>query len=496
MLKQIQQQKLVQRLSPQQIQFMRMLQVTTVGLEERIKEELEENPVLEYVGDTGTTTQQENEQFDLNESSEEESNTESEILSDDQTERIEIDNYLKEEDDLSGGSDYYGERDYDRSRGNSVRVEASLNQLLLDQLLMLDLDDRQQRIGQQIIGSIDSEGYLRRDAAALVDDLVFSQSITTSVEEVTQLIKKIQSFDPAGVGAQNLQECLLIQLSRQHPQTEEIRIAKEILARFFDEFTKKHYERIIRTMDLRYDWFKKGIEVIIKLNPRPGAAFGGNDMPVHYIVPDFFVENDNGTLEVTINSKNAPELRISAGYREMMANMEKTAKKNKSHKETVSFIKHKMDSAKWFIDSIKQRQYTLLNTMNAIVSFQRNFFLTGDEATLRPMILKDIANITEMDVSTISRVVNSKFVQTEYGIFSLKFFFSDGFSMENGEEVTNKEIKSILAKIIEQEDKQRPYQDEMLMEMLAEMGYHVARRTVAKYREKLNIPVARLRKKA
>lgn len=489
MLRQTQQQKLLQKLSPQQIQLMKLLQVPTASLEERIKEELEENPALEVGDDTPEDA------YDLDDNKEDEFENEDVELSSDETETIELDDFLRREDDDGGNeyNDYYGQQDNERP-DSPVRVETSFHDHLLDQLGMLGLDERKHAIAEQVIGSIDEDGYLRREPMAIVDDLAFGQNIATSEAEVQDIITMIRQFDPPGVCAWTLQECLVLQLERMEPANKYVGYALEIMKRYFSEFTKKHYDRIQKQLGLSDADFKETINIIIKLNPKPGSAFAIVSKAESYILPDFFVFNNNGKLELSLNAKNAPELRISAGYREMMQAYDRGDKKDKRQKEALLFIKQKLDSAKWFIDAIKQRQHTLLQTMQAIMEFQFNFFITGDETALRPMILKDIAEMTGLDVSTVSRVANSKYVQTEFGTFKLKYFFSEALQTDNGEEVSTREVKNILSEIIRGENKRKPYSDEKLTSMLQEKGYNIARRTVAKYREQLNVPVARLRK--
>jgi RNA polymerase sigma-54 factor len=375
-------------------------------------------------------------------------------------------------------------------------VEASFHDYLLEQLGMTKLDERQMRIAEQIVGSIDDDGYLRRDTGAIVDDLAFRQNIQSNNAEIEQLIRLIQQFDPAGIAARDLQECLLLQLYRRQPESPDPSIddAIQILEHHFDEFTKKHYEKIQRSLELGDEDIRDAVAQIIRLTPKPGGNVGENNSAESYVIPDFFVFNNTGKLEITLNSKNAPDLRISEGYRDMLKEYDRGSKKDRRQKEAVMFIKQKIDAAKWFIDAIKQRQHTLYVTMEAILEHQREFFLTGDETTLRPMILKDIAEKTNLDISTVSRVANSKFVQTEFGTYRLKFFFSESLSTESGEEVSTREVKKILSDMVEGESKKRPLSDEKLTEMLQQKGYNIARRTVAKYREQLNIPVARLRK--
>ncbi len=340
---------------------------------------------------------------------------------------------------------------------------------------------------------MDDDGYLRREVTSIVDDLAFGQNVDTNEEEIAELINRIQHFDPPGICVWTLQECLVLQLKRM-PDSKPVRDAIAVIDKYFNEFIKKHYDKIQKHLGIDDEDLKNVINIIIKLNPKPGAAFAVVNKAESYIIPDFFVYNNNGVPELSLNAKNAPELRISEGYKEMMRAYDRGEKKNKRQKEAVIFIKQKLDSAKWFIDAIKQRQHTLLHTMQAILNFQKEFFITGDETYLRPMILKDISQTTSLDVSTVSRVANSKYVQTEYGTYKLKYFFSESLQMESGEEVSTREVKTILNEFITGENKRKPLSDEELTDMLQEKGYNIARRTVAKYREQLNIPVARLRK--
>lgn len=493
MLRQSLNQKLLQKLSPQQIQLMKLLQVPTANLEERIKEELEENPALE-VSENDDSTQDDYEAEDTTDS--EFDDVDDVELSNDTAEKVDLDDFLRHEDDEGGGDygdDYYGSGDTERA-STPVRVETSFHDHILDQLGMLELDERRHVIAEQIIGSMDEDGYLRREITALVDDLAFGQNIHTTPEEVNDIIQTIQQFDPPGICCWTLQECLLLQLKRIEPQTKEVKSAIELTDKHFNEFTKKHYDKIQRQLGLNNESFKEVVNIIIKLNPKPGSAFAIVNKAESYVIPDFFVFNNNGVLELSLNSKNAPELRISEGYKEMMRAYDRSEKKDKRQKEALLFIKQKLDSAKWFIDAIKQRQHTLLHTMQAILDFQQEFFITGDETSLKPMILKDIAQMTALDVSTVSRVANSKFVQTEFGTYKLKYFFSESLQTDSGEEVSTREVKTILNEIISTENKRKPHSDERLTEMLQEKGYNIARRTVAKYREQLNISVARLRR--
>jgi RNA polymerase sigma-54 factor len=484
------QQRLLQKLSPQQIQLMKLLQVPTANLEERIKEELEENPALEQ-GEEDGADEFESKADEVDGEEPEPDGSETEY------DDIDISDYVQEGDDEVGDyklrDDNYPEQD--EAKVMPHRVETSFNEMLLEQLGHLNLDERLQPIAEQVVGSIDDDGYLRRDISSIVDDLAFRQNIITTEEEIARIILQIQQFDPPGIGARNLQECLLIQLERKIGEGgRSVEMAINVLEKYFEEFTKKHYEKIQRGLGLTDEHLKDVINQIIKLNPKPGGNIGGPSNAESYIIPDFFILNNNGVLELTLNSKNAPELRVSEGYRDMLKDYDRGSKKDKRQKEAVLFIKQKIDAAKWFIDAIKQRQNTLLGTMEAIMNYQHEFFFTGDETEMRPMILKDIAEKTNLDISTVSRVANSKFVQTEFGTYRLKFFFSESLQTDSGEEVSTREVKKILSNLIGDESKKHPLSDERLTELLTEKGYNIARRTVAKYREQLNIPVARLRK--
>ncbi|MGZ3839394.1 MAG: RNA polymerase factor sigma-54 [Flavisolibacter sp.] len=486
------QQKLLQKLSPQQIQLMKLLQVPTAILDERIKEELEENPALELSDDSHDESFEEGK----DEFAEDTAEDYEESSSEEQYDNIDISDYVQDGDDDIADyklrDDNYG--DQEEKATMPYKVETSFYEVLESQLGMLKLDERELKITEQIIGSIDEDGYLRRDTSSIVDDLAFRQNIDTTEQEIEGLIRRIQQFDPPGVGARNLQECLLLQLLRQREEGKEVETAILALTKYFDEFTKKHYEKIQRGLNLTDEELKEVMLQITRLNPKPGGNVGEINKAESYVVPDFFIFNNAGKLELTLNSKNAPELRISEGYRDMLKEYDRGAKKDRRQKEAVLFIKQKIDAAKWFIDAIKQRQHTLLSTMTAIMDHQHDFFLTGDETSLKPMILKDIAEKTGLDISTVSRVANSKFVQTEFGTYRLKFFFSESLTTDTGEEVSTREVKKILSDLIEGESKKKPLSDERLTELLQEKGYNIARRTVAKYREQLNIPVARLRK--
>ena len=486
------QQKLLQKLSPQQIQLMKLLQVPTANLELRIKEELEENPALE-LEDEKHEDEKEEAQDEFSENGEME--YEEKSGSEDEYGNVDVSEYVHDGDDEVADyklrDDNYPEED---QKQIPFKTETSFYETLLLQLGLLKLDEKERKIAEQIVGSIDEDGYLRRETSAIVDDLAFRQNISVTEEEVEEMIQRIQRFDPPGVAARDLQECLLLQLQRQKNEGKDVDTAIVAIKKYFDEFTKKHYEKIQRGLNIDEVQLKKVMQQIIRLNPKPGGYIGGLTKAESYVVPDFFIFNNNNKLELTLNSRNAPELRISEGYRDMMKEYDRGAKKDKRQKEAVIFIKQKIDAAKWFIDAIKQRQHTLLSTMTAIMNHQYDFFLTGDETNLRPMILKDIAEKTGLDISTVSRVANSKFVQTEFGTYRLKFFFSESLSTDSGEEVSTREVKKILSNLIEGESKKHPLSDERLTELLQEKGYNIARRTVAKYREQLNIPVARLRK--
>ena len=484
-------QKQLQKLSPQQIQLMKLLQVPTAILEERIKEEMEENPALEQT--------EEDHKDEYDEANDEFKDTEEDFEADGSTDdydNLDISEYVNDGDDEVGDYKLRDENYPEIDDGKVIphRVEVGFNELMLEQLGQLNLDDHQQKIAEQIIGNLDDDGYLRRDISSIVDDLAFRQNVSTSEEEIGQLVLQIQQFDPPGICARNLQECLLLQLERKLDEGKAVEIAMKVLDKYFDEFTKKHYEKIQRGLTLSDEQLREVIKQIVKLNPKPAGNIGDTNKGESYVIPDFFIYNNAGKLELTLNSKNAPDLRISEGYRDMLKDYERGSKKDKRQKEAVLFIKQKIDAAKWFIDAIKQRQNTLLNTMEAIMNYQHDFFVTGDETELRPMILKYIAEATNLDISTVSRVANSKFVQTEFGTYRLKFFFSESLQTDSGEEVSTREVKKILSDFIEEESKKHPLSDERLTELLQEKGYNIARRTVAKYREQLNIPVARLRK--
>ena len=490
-------QGLQQKLSPQQIQFIKLLQVPTAELENRIEEELELNPTLEE-GAPDESSQDDNtteEEPTTEEPATEESSQEDDA-STSKDDEIDIKDYLQD-DDYSSYKTHTDDDDDEDDREMPVPTGTSLHETLMTQLGFLGLDDRKYNIGKQLIGSIEGDGYIRRDLESIVNDLAFSQTMETNLQEVDEILKKIQNFDPAGIAARNLQECLLLQLERMDDgQDVDVIVGKRILKECYEEFTKKHYAKILKKLDLDdEDYIKDAIELIVRLNPKPGGEVSSGMVKNQFVIPDFILTNNNGKLDLALNSRNAPELRISRSYSEMFKAYDKGDKKDKKLKEAVTFVKQKLDAAKWFIDAIKQRQQTLLRTMRAIVDFQFDYFLEGDETKLRPMILKNIAEMSNMDISTVSRVASSKTVQTDFGVFPLKYFFSEGIATDSGEEVSSREVKQIIRDLIEVEDKSKPLSDDKLEDLLNQKGYNIARRTVAKYREQLNIPVARLRKK-
>lgn len=479
-LKQHLAQKLEQRLSPQQIQLMKLLQVPTMELEQRIKQEIEENPALEEGGEEIDDDFDAQDDYDDDDYSNDDVDFDISDYFDEDTPdyKTQVNNHSKDDDE----------------RVIPLSGEQSFHERMMSQLLLVDLDDTQYLIADILIGNLDDAGYLNRELDAIVDDLAFSMNIMVTEEEVEEVLKVIQDLDPAGVGARDLQECLILQINRKQDGDITKFTAKKILEDHFEEFTKKHYSQIQKKLEIEEEDLKEAIDEIIKLNPKPGGSSKEAEKNFQQIVPDFMVTEFEGKLELTINGRNAPELRVSKGYETMLRNYSEGAKTTKSDKEAVQFVKQKLEGAKWFIDAIKQRQNTLLFTMTAIMEYQREFFLTGDETQLRPMILKDIADGVGLDISTISRVANSKYVQTNYGIYPLKYFFSESLSTDSGEEVSTREVKKILSDAIEGEEKRKPLTDEKLAELLNEKGYNIARRTIAKYREQLNIPVARLRK--
>ncbi|MBN2778063.1 MAG: RNA polymerase factor sigma-54 [Bacteroidales bacterium] len=483
MLKQNLQQKLLQKLSPQQIQMIKLLELPTLQLEQRIKKELEENPALDEGSDND------------DEYSAEEIQDNDDAQNDDDDE-FSFEEYIGDDDEIPSyklNTNNYSKDD--EQRDIPFSSAKSFHEHLSDQLMLKDVTEKEKLLAVFIIGNIDEDGYLRRELEAIVDDIAFSQNMEVEEEELRRVLEVVQDLDPAGVGAQNLQECLMLQLERKENLTEEVELAKRIIGGCFDEFTKKHYTKIMSKCSIDEVQLKGAIDLILKLNPKPGSSFGEpQTRSLQAIIPDFILDIVDGKIEISLNSRNAPELKISRSFHQMMEDYARNKNANKSDKEALTFIKQKLDSAKWFIDAIVQRQNTLLFSMNAIAEFQKNFFLSGDETDLKPMILKDIAEITNLDISTISRVANSKYVATPYGNYSLKYFFSEGMQTESGEEVSTREIKQILKDCIAEESKSKPLTDDKLAEILKTKGYQIARRTVAKYREQLDIPVARLRK--
>ena len=493
MLKQGLQQKLLQKLSPQQIQFIKLLQLNSMDLHQRVEEEMMENPAL-VKGDDDDAYEDVAKTENLSEVELAPDDTAGENLSVDDyagDDDIDVKDYVSDDYDAEGFhlSDDGAEED---RKENPLADSASFHDSLLEQFNAIADDEKELTIGQQIIGTIDDDGYLRRPLEAIQNDLAFSQNVEASAEEMLHALHKIQKLDPAGIAATSLQECLLLQLKRKNHEKPDVVVAEKIIKNHFDDFTKKHYEKLSRQLKINDDELKAAITVITHLNPKPGESVGSSQAA--YIIPDFILVEHNGRLSVQLNARNAPDLRISRSYMETLRGYDKNPTQNKELKQTVQFIKQKLDSAKWFIDSIRQRQQTLLLTMTAILKHQYAYFESGDEARLKPMILKDIAEQIGLDISTVSRVASSKYVQTEFGVLPLKFFFSEGIQNEEGEEVSSREVKKILKDAIEAEDKRKPLPDEQLMEILKEKGYHIARRTVAKYREQMNIPVARLRK--
>ncbi|WP_372647982.1 RNA polymerase factor sigma-54 [Draconibacterium sp.] len=474
------QQKLLQKLSPQQIQVIKLLEIPTMQLEQRIKKELEENPVLELESDNPSSdvdqmddgqdnnTDVDNEEFSMDDYYEDE-----EIP----TYKLNVNNYSKD----------------DKYIDVPFSVGTSFHEFLHEQLGLADLDDEEQQLAEYIIGNIDDDGYLRRDLMAISDDLAFNMNLDVPEEKLEKILLAIQDFDPPGIAARDLRECLLLQLERKEDKG--FQLAKTIVKDYFPEFTKKHYDKIRTKLELSDEELKKGIDEVLKLNPKPGSSYSNPlNKSNQHIVPDFILELVDGELSLSLNQRNVPELKINDTYTEMLRTMSQNQKAQKTDKEAVTFVKQKLDSAKWFIDAIHQRQTTLLLTMSEIISFQKEYFQEGDETKLRPMILKDIAERTGLDISTISRVSNSKYIQTHFGIYPLKYFFSEGLAKDDGEEVSTREIKKILQECIEGEDKRKPLTDEKLAKILKEKSYNIARRTVAKYREQLGVPVARLRK--
>ena len=474
------QQKLLQKLSPQQIQVIKLLEIPTMQLEQRIKKEIEENPVLELESDNPTVE----EEADFGDDEDNRDVDNEEFSLDDYYEDDEIPTYKLNTNNYSKDDKYID---------IPFSVGTSFNESLQEQLSLTDLSEEERQLAEYILGNIDEDGYLRRDLMSISDDIAFNLNMDVPEKQLEKILTVIQDFDPPGVGARDLQECLLLQLERK--EGKDFELARVIVKDYFTEFTKKHYEKIQSRLELSEEELKSSIAQILKLNPKPGSSYSNPlNKSNQHIVPDFILENIDGELSLSLNQRNVPELKINDAYQEMLRTMSENQKSKKNDKEALLFVKQKIDSAKWFIDAIQQRQTTLLLTMSEIISFQKEYFQEGDETKLKPMILKDIAEHTNLDISTVSRVSNSKYIQTHFGIYPLKYFFSEGMQKDDGEEVSTREIKKILQECIGNEDKRRPLTDEKLAAILKEKSYNIARRTVAKYREQLDIPVARLRK--
>ena len=485
MLKQGLSYKLLQKLSPQQIQLMKLIQLPTQAFEERLKQEIEENPAL----DTGKEESEDIDDDLSNEFDDDDDRSEKDELED-----INIDEYLSDDDIPNYKTQANNYSEDDEEKNVPYAAGTSFHQSLKNQLNTFSLDEEEQAIAEFLVGSIDDSGYIRREIIDLVDDLAFTANIFTTEEKVIIVLKKVvHTLDPLGVGARDLRESLIIQLKAKD-KTKYRSLSIEVLEAAFDHFIKKHYKKLQEKFHISEDELKEVIKEISKLNPKPGSSYAGNNKIAEQIVPDFSIKILNGELDLVLNARNAPELHVSREYNNMLKGYQEATVKSKSQKDAVFFIKQKLDSAKWFIDAIRQRQQTLLITMNTIMQYQYDYFLTGDERKLKPMILKDIADKINMDVSTVSRVANSKYVSTPYGTKLIKEFFSESMKNDQGEDVSTKEIKKILESVIEEENKKKPLTDEKLAVILKEKGYPIARRTVAKYREQLDLPVARLRK--
>ena len=460
--------KLSQKLSPQQIQLMKLIQLPTLDFEQKIQREIEENPALEM----GKNSENEK--------------------SDDLNDDFNIDDYISNDD-----TPFYktSSNNYSSSEEKSIPFSSgiSFTEYLISQLKTINLDQNDMKIAEFLVGSIDDAGYIRLKNDEIIDDLAFTQNINTDENKILKILKIIQTFDPPGVGAQCLKSCLAIQLKRKE-RCYTTNLAIDIIENSFEQFSKKHYQKLLNKYSISEDVLKEVVSLISKLNPKPGGAYSGLNKPIEQVIPDFKISIENNELSLELNYRNSPYLNISKDYDEMLKGYKLDKNKTKSQKEAILFIKQKLDSAKWFIDAVKQRQQTLFITMQAIMNYQKEYFITGDEKNIKPMILKDIANEIEMDISTISRVANSKYVDTPYGTKLLKEFFSESMKTVSGEEISTIEIKKILEKIVSNEDKRKPETDEKLVQILKDKGYKIARRTVAKYREQLNIPVARLRK--
>ena len=472
------QQRLLQKLSPQQIQMIKLLELPAIQLEQRIKNELEENPVLE-VDDNHREGDPQEERSETN---------------DDTPKDISLDEYINDEPSYKYNVNNFSKDD--KKEDIPFSIGSTFHEFLSEQLGLIKLTEQEQMLAEYIIGNIDEDGYLRREIEAMVDDMAFNMNIEVTDAEMAKLLKVIQELDPPGIGARDLRECLLLQLKRKQYQTEVVENATRLLEEMFEEFSKKHYDKIMARLNIDEDDLRDAIEEIVHLNPKPGSSYSNPlNRANQAIVPDFTLDIVDGQIQVYLTRGNIPDLRVSSHYANMLkAYNENRRNQSKAQKDAVFFVKQKLDTAKWFIDAIKQRHQTLLLTMNAIAEYQQEYFIDGDEGKMKPMILKDIAEKTNLDISTISRVSNSKYIQTHFGIYPLKYFFSEGMQDESGEEVSTRKIKMILQEVVEAEDKRRPVTDDRLAEILKEKGFPIARRTVAKYREQLNIQVARLRK--
>lgn len=481
MLKQYLNLKLSQKLSPQQIQLMKLIQLPTQAFEQRLLEEMNENPALETGSDEDEL--KDHDEFD------DYDDTDSEEIGD-----INIDEYLSSDETPDYKTQVNNYSEDEEERESPLVAPISFHQDLINQLNTFILSDSEREIAEFLVGSIDDIGYIRRSVPDMVDDMAFTQGIYTDEKTVDNMLHIIHELEPSGVGARDLQECLLLQLKHKTP-TEYVALAIDIVENQFDAFTKKHYDKLLQKYDISNDQLKTAIHEIEKLNPKPGGSFTGSNKITEHVVPDFMIRIEEDELVLNLNGRNAPSLHVSKEYQEMMQTYKSSRDKSNAQKDAVQFIKQKLDSAKWFIEAIKQRQETLYVTMNAIMHYQQEYFLEGDETKLKPMILKDIADLVGLDISTISRVANSKYVETPYGTKLIKEFFSEAMKNDQGEEVSTLEIKKILKNVIEEEDKHKPLPDDQLAELLKEKGYPIARRTIAKYREQLDIPVARMRKK-
>jgi RNA polymerase sigma-54 factor len=481
MLKQSLQQKLAQKLSPQQIKLMKLIQLPTIELEQKVKEEIEENPAIEE-----GVEQVEKPEFEDYENREDQRIEANEINVDEYLSDDEVPRYRLVANNTSPDQE---------EKSIPVAMGVSSTEILEKQLALRSFDDHSYQIGLYLIGCVNDNGYIRREVSAIVDDLAFTQNIITTPEEISEVMEVIQDFEPPGIGARNLQECLEIQLKKK-ATSEVIEVAREIVSNHFNSLSKKHYDKLLSRLSITQDLLKKALKEISKLNPKPGSALFSSSRIVQHIIPDFRISIVDGQLELSMNTGVIPELRINSAFKNLLQTYKESSgtSQDKTQKDAVLFVKQKLDSAKWFIDAIRQRHRTLMLTMSSIMKFQEEYFISGDERMLKPMILKDIAEKVGMDISTVSRVANSKYVDTPYGTFLIKNFFSESMKNDQGEDVSTKEIKKILEEVIQKEDKTKPLTDAKLMDLLKEKGYPIARRTVAKYREQLSIPVARLRK--